>query len=150
MGGDLRLRDLEGCMALAALVTEAELLYDEYFHSELLEDVRSWEGSQVGFLIKAHPRSAPRPKDASVGEYGELLGLIIYKFWGPPLRTLSVARVAVPQKYRMQGYGRQLMRWVVDKAKQKPRSECTNISLCAMPEAIPFYERLRFTPIPQE
>mmetsp|Transcript_79034 Transcript_79034/g.175133 ORF Transcript_79034/g.175133 Transcript_79034/m.175133 type:complete len:86 (+) Transcript_79034:3-260(+) len=50
----------------------------------------------------------------------------------------------------MMGYGRQLMRWVLEKARQKPRSECTRVTLCAMPDAIPFYERLHFTPIPED
>merc|ERR1711862_491904 len=67
-----------------------------------------------------------------------------------PLRTMSVLRVVVPAEYRLQGYGRVLMRWVIEKAKSLCGSQCKRLTLCSMPEAISFYERLQFVPIPQD
>eukprot|EP00440_Ansanella_granifera_P033159 gb/GFBE01035976.1/.p1 GENE.gb/GFBE01035976.1/~~gb/GFBE01035976.1/.p1 ORF type:complete len:418 (+),score=63.08 gb/GFBE01035976.1/:1-1254(+) len=137
--GDLRLKDLASA-ELEHLIEAAELLYDEHFHAPLREDLEGWSESRLGLLVTT-------PKDQVARE---LLGFIVYKFWGPPLRVMSILRVAVPQRCRMQGLGRQLVRWAMEKARQKPRSDCTRVTLCAMPSAIPFYERLQFTPIPLE
>eukprot|EP00933_Yihiella_yeosuensis_P081077 TRINITY_DN94616_c0_g1_i1.p1 TRINITY_DN94616_c0_g1~~TRINITY_DN94616_c0_g1_i1.p1 ORF type:complete len:461 (-),score=103.93 TRINITY_DN94616_c0_g1_i1:360-1742(-) len=154
--GDLRLKDLAAKPDLGALAEEAQPLYDEHFHADLLEDLEGWEGSQLGLLVsskKSKTKAASKSQkdvDDDKDHSPELLGLIVYKFWGPPLRAMSVLRVAVPQKYRMQGFGRQLMKWAMDQARHKPRHECARVTLCAMPEAIPFYERLQFSPIPEE
>merc|ERR1711974_16108 len=75
------------------------------------------------------------------------LGFITYKFWGPPLKAMSVSRVAVPERYQMQGFGRQLVRWAIDRAKQKSRYECDRVTLSAIPKAVPFYERRNFVPV---
>lgn len=137
MIADLKLRDLLQDPQAAALVAAAQPVYDEHFHESLLEDVVGWENSQVGFLVAKKP-----------GGELEFCGLIVYKHWGAPLRSMSILRVVVPQKFRMQGFGRVLMRWAIGKARELPRSQCTRITLCSMPDAIPFYERLQFTPIP--
>jgi len=39
------------------------------------------------------------------------------------------------------------MKWVMDKARQMRRRECQKVTLCAMPGAINFYLRLKFTPL---
>lgn len=136
--GDFRPKDLEADPALAALVADAQPLYDEHFHEDLLEDLGSKENARISFLV--------RPGQAEQ----VFCGLIVYKFWGPPLRVMSILRVAVPQKFRMLGYGRQLMRWAMQKATQMPRTQCAKLTLCAMPEAITFYDRLGFAPMPDE
>jgi len=161
MTGDLRLRDLEKSPELLKLVAEkAQPLYEEFFHEDMMEELRSWtnpscpqEGAMVAFLVSPPGAGDRRPQaeeDAEPSERSELLGFIVYKFWGPPLRAMSILRVAVPHKYRMMGFGRQITKWAMERAKQKPRHECAKVTLCAMPEAIAFYDRLKFTPIPVE
>lgn len=160
--GDLKLKDVDTRPEVRALVEAAEPLYEDSFHASLEDDLRSWEGSLLGLLLRSSSSSSLLGKateGTSQGNKGarndspredELLGLIVYKHWGPPLRAMSILRLAVPQRYRMQGFGRQLMRWAMEKARQKPRSECARVTLCSMPEAIAFYERLQFTPMPLE
>ncbi|CAE8591953.1 unnamed protein product, partial [Polarella glacialis] len=149
--GDLRLKDLKTNPELAALAEAIDPLYREHFHESLEEDLEGWSGSLLGVLA-SRPSAAPKgAADGSNSEgQRELLGFIVYKFWGPPLRAMSILRVAVPGRYRMQGFGRQIVRWAIEKARQRPRHETARCTLCAMPEAIRFYERLQFTPIPIE
>uniref|UniRef100_A0A7S1RQH9 N-acetyltransferase domain-containing protein n=1 Tax=Alexandrium catenella TaxID=2925 RepID=A0A7S1RQH9_ALECA len=59
-------------------------------------------------------------------------------------RSLCVYRLAVSAKWRGRGFGQRLMRWLLDKAAQMPESECAWISLSALKDAIPFYERFGF------
>jgi len=141
--GDLKLKDLEQDPDVVALVSQAQPLYDHHFHEDLIEDVRSRESAQVGFLVA-------RREEGDGLVQSQFLGLIVYKHWGPPLRVLSILRLAVPSKFRLQGFGRVLMRWAIEKARQMPRTLCARLTLNSMPEAIPFYQRLQFTPIPQD
>jgi len=145
---DLKLKDLEEDPDLKALVDQAQPWYDHYFHDDLIEEVRCWGAeSRVAFLVCSH--SGHQKNDETPPKW-RFLGLIIYKLWGPPLRSMSILRVVVPGEYRLQGYGRVLMRWVIEKARGMSRSICSRLTLCSLPEAIPFYERLQFTPIPQD
>merc|ERR550514_82519 len=66
------------------------------------------------------------------------------------MRVMSIQLVMVSQHRRMQGYGTVLMRWCVDKAKGKPRGACNRVTLSATPEAVPFYEHLKFSRMPQQ
>lgn len=138
--GDITSRDVETKESIALLVEQVQPLYDEHFHADLREELSSWEGARLAFLVRA------RPKAADGEPQQEALGVIVYKFWEPPLRAMSIPRLVVLKKWRMLGCGRLLMRWAMDKAQQKPPRECTKVTLCAMPEAIPFYERLKFAP----
>merc|ERR1712087_944811 len=105
------------------------------FDDDLIELIGE-EGVRLGLLVAAPPKCQQ-----------DLYGFIIYKFWGPPLKTMSISRVAVPARYRLQGFGRQLVRWAIEKAKRKPRHECTRVSLKATPDAVRFYQRLNFTQV---
>jgi len=139
--GDLRLRDLEEQPELAALVEQAQPLYDKYFHEDLLDDLRDkGDTGRLAFLV--------RPGEASAE--ARFCGVLVYKFWGPPLRAVSILRVAVPDRLRFLGYGRTLMKWIMQKATQKPRAQCAKVTLCAMPEAVAFYDRLGFAFVPDE
>ncbi|CAJ1393927.1 unnamed protein product, partial [Effrenium voratum] len=62
-------------------------------------------------------------------------GFFLYKFWCPPLKALSIPRIAVEPKYQLLGFGRLMVSWAIQKAKQKPRHECNRVSLSATPEA---------------
>jgi ribosomal protein S18 acetylase RimI-like enzyme len=135
---DLRPRRLREDPALAALVSATEPIYREHFNSTLMEELEeTFEDAQVGFLV------AP----ATDGEPAELLGFIVYRFWGPPLKAASIFRVAVPTKHRMFGYGRQLVQWFMEKARRQPRHQTNRVTLNAVPSAIAFYERLHFAPV---
>lgn len=132
---DLRPRRLREDPNLAALVSATEPIYREHFHSTLLEELEdTFDDAQVAFL--ASPATDEEP--------AELLGFIVYRFWGPPLKAASILRVAVPAKHRMFGYGRQLVQWFVEKARRQPRHHTNKVALSAVPSAIAFYERLHF------
>lgn len=132
--GDLKVSDLARDPMLLGLLKEAEPLYQRHFHEDLTDEVGSWQDAYIAFLVQPGKTTADK----------QLLGFVVYKFWDWPLRCMSVLRIAVPDKYRMLGCGRQLMRWAMDKARRKPRRECTKVTLCAVPEAVTFYERLNF------
>jgi len=136
--GDLKLRDFRENVNLAAVFTEVEVLYPQEFDDDLV-DLLSEEGVRMGILLASPMQGERQP------EPRDFYGFVIYKFWGPPLKTMSISRVAVPSRYRVQGFGRQLVRWAIERAKQKPRHECARVSLLATSSAVPFYERLNFT-----
>mmetsp|Transcript_77640 Transcript_77640/g.222464 ORF Transcript_77640/g.222464 Transcript_77640/m.222464 type:complete len:491 (-) Transcript_77640:102-1574(-) len=131
--GDLKLRDAKEGPDMAPLFCEANALCLQEFHEDLIE-VLSGDVVRVGLLVSCEPPLA-------------FLGFITYKFWGPPLKAMSISRVAVPKKYQMMGFGRQLVRWAIEKAKQKSRFECDRVSLSAIPKAISFYARLNFVSV---
>jgi len=145
--GDLRLRGVREDAALAPLLAELELLYRQEFDDDLLE-VLSVEGVRLGLLVSAAPDKAGKLR--VVPGSAQFLGFIVYKFWPPPLKAMSILRVAVPGKFQMLGFGRQLVRWAIERAKLKPRHECDRVTLSAIPKAVAFYERLNFTPAPDE
>lgn len=140
---DIRLRDIKEDAMLTSLLEQVEDLYPQEFDDDLLE-LLGTEGVRLGLLV---PVGSSHKQDAA--EQPPMLGFIIYKFWGPPLKSMSISRVAVPKKYQMHGFGRLLVRWAIEKAKQKPRHECTSVSLLATAKAIPFYEHLNFRRMPE-
>lgn len=147
--GDLRLRDVREDPTLAPLLTQMEPLYQQEFNDDMYE-VCGVEGVRLGILVSVLPDKAGAAKVAASGPR-ELLGFIIYKYWGPPLKAMSILRVAVLDKFQMLGFGRQLLRWAIERARQKPRHmACDRVSLSAIPKAVSFYERLGFVPIPDE
>merc|ERR1719331_2055152 len=128
---DLRPRRLREDPSLADLVSATEPIYREHFHSTLMEELEdTFEDAQVTFL--ASPATDEEP--------AELLGFIVYRFWGPPLKAASIFRVAVPTQHRMFGYGRQLVQWFMEKARRQPRHHPNIVTLNAVPSAIAFYE----------
>lgn len=144
---DLRLRDVREDPTLAPLLEEMEPLYQQEFDDDMLE-VFGVEGVRLGLLVAEVPSNTEVAKASSPPR--KLLGFIVYKFWGPPLKAMSILRVAVPDRFQMLGFGRQLVRWAIERAKAKPRHECDRVSLSAIPKAVNFYERLNFVPAPDE
>jgi ribosomal protein S18 acetylase RimI-like enzyme len=138
---DFKYRHLNEDSSMLALVAQVQPLYDKHFHSDLLEDLKDREGCMVTFLV------ADEPVDK---QSYQPIGFIVYKFWGAPLRSMSILRVAVFDCYRKHGFGKLLMQKAMEKARKKPRSECSRVTLHGVPEALRFYERLNFTPIPEE
>merc|ERR1711982_154921 len=128
---------------LAPLYAEAELMCKQEFDDDLSESLAAVEGVRLALL-------ASDGGNTVASNHLVFYGFIIYNFWGPPLKAMSISRIAVPPKYQMQGFGKQLVRWAIEKAKQKPRHECNRATLSAIPKAVPFYERLGFTPVPPE
>eukprot|EP00747_Dinoflagellata_sp_TGD_P168509 gnl/TRDRNA2_/TRDRNA2_195033_c0_seq1.p1 gnl/TRDRNA2_/TRDRNA2_195033_c0~~gnl/TRDRNA2_/TRDRNA2_195033_c0_seq1.p1 ORF type:complete len:336 (+),score=86.85 gnl/TRDRNA2_/TRDRNA2_195033_c0_seq1:138-1145(+) len=64
--------------------------------------------------------------------------------------TLTVTRLAVPEGRRGRGYGKRLMRWLLDRAARMPRSECAWISLSSLKGSTAFYEQFGFTDMTAE
>lgn len=121
---------------------------------KLLNDVSelSWECFQENVVEKVRAECKDDPPLVLVllqhthtdgGELNdELLGFLVYKFCGPPVRRLSIRNVAIPKHFRGLGYGKKLTEWAMDYAKEMPRSQCGTVTCSALPEAIPFYQRL--------
>lgn len=60
------------------------------------------------------------------------------------LGEFKVEFVFVPDWLRGGGYGKRLVRWVIDRAAHLPKSACGWISLSAVDERVPFYEQFGF------
>eukprot|EP00420_Gonyaulax_spinifera_P020591 CAMPEP_0197907756 /NCGR_PEP_ID=MMETSP1439-20131203/65409_1 /TAXON_ID=66791 /ORGANISM="Gonyaulax spinifera, Strain CCMP409" /LENGTH=217 /DNA_ID=CAMNT_0043529207 /DNA_START=1 /DNA_END=655 /DNA_ORIENTATION=+ len=59
----------------------------------------------------------------------------------PPEGFLWVEQIAVEEAYRGRGFGRMMMRWVVERAE---KAGCWAVRLSALPKAIPFYHAIGF------
>lgn len=60
------------------------------------------------------------------------------------LAEFKVEFVFVPDWLRGGGYGKRLVRWVIDRAAHMPKSACSWISLSAVDERVSFYEQFGF------
>eukprot|EP00746_Dinoflagellata_sp_MGD_P107392 gnl/MRDRNA2_/MRDRNA2_45369_c0_seq1.p1 gnl/MRDRNA2_/MRDRNA2_45369_c0~~gnl/MRDRNA2_/MRDRNA2_45369_c0_seq1.p1 ORF type:complete len:369 (+),score=79.84 gnl/MRDRNA2_/MRDRNA2_45369_c0_seq1:97-1203(+) len=78
--------------------------------------------------------------DSNENNKDKLLGYLAYLAF-PGLGELHIARLAVPNALRRQGYGTQLIRWACDKASALGLN---SVWLYATPDVEPFYERVGF------
>lgn len=82
--------------------------------------------------------------DLEAGNQATLLGFILYRIEESSRGScISVAKLAVPEEYRGYGYGRKLMDWAEDFAKQQP-VPLRRFELVSLQSAVPFYEHLGF------
>jgi len=136
---DLDLKRLEHDASLAGFVGQAETLFKSFFEEcGFISSIRTWSQCLVTLLLAEVPaceHSAARQ---------ELAGFVIYKHWGPPVRTMTLLRVAVDPKHRGFGFGRQLVKIVEDRARALPVQACGEVSLCALPEVVSFYKKMSY------
>eukprot|EP00931_Biecheleriopsis_adriatica_P102253 TRINITY_DN77244_c0_g1_i1.p1 TRINITY_DN77244_c0_g1~~TRINITY_DN77244_c0_g1_i1.p1 ORF type:complete len:370 (+),score=99.18 TRINITY_DN77244_c0_g1_i1:26-1111(+) len=141
---------LEGLELLEDVLNE-ESAFDS---AQLLQEVRELS-QQVFFgedsVQKARDRGwtlallLQDTEDRVPGNAGrQLCGFMCYQI-SPKSAEFHIARLAVVAKSRGCGYGHHLMQWALQKAAMLPRSQCAWISLSALDEAVPFYERFGFT-----
>ncbi|CAJ1425624.1 unnamed protein product [Effrenium voratum] len=97
--GDLKMRDAEAHHFAAASALCAAEFQDDL--GEILQN----EGIKLCLLVEGR----------------RFYGFFLYKFWCPPLKALSIPRIAVEPKYQLLGFGRLMVSWAIQKAKQKPR-----------------------------
>jgi len=136
---DLDLERLEHESSLADFVAQAEMMFKMFFEEcGFISSLRSWDHCLVTLLLIEAP--ADEHNEAKM----ELAGFVIYKHWGPPVRTMTLLRVAVDPKHRKLGYGRKLVKIVEDKARALPVQACGEVSLCALPEVVAFYKNLSY------
>lgn len=134
---DLDLERLEHDSSLAGFVAQAETMFKTFFEEcGFMSSLRDWKPCLVTLLL------APAGERAEAER--ELAGFVIYKHWGPPVRTMTLLRVAVDPKYARLGYGRQLVKIVEDRARALPVQACGEVSLCALPEVVGFYRKMRY------
>jgi len=57
----------------------------------------------------------------------------------------SIDFVFVPKDLRGLGYGKLLVQWAIERAAQRPQSECRWITLSAVEDKVVFYEKFGFT-----
>lgn len=75
---------------------------------------------------------------------GRLTGLICHHMI-EGLAEFKVELVFVPSMYRGLGFGKRLVRWVIERAAHMPQSTCNWISLNALDSRVSFYEQFGFT-----
>jgi len=141
--------DDEGLEFLDDVLNMPEGIMDEEFMHELSrlawkdpfnEDVfEKAEEKDWTVAVLTRPYSGAPADNAPTRE---LAGFICYKI--RPGRVFHIARIAVPERMRIGGYGRRIMRWVLDKAAAYPKSEVAWIELSAVVQAVPFYESFGF------
>lgn len=73
-----------------------------------------------------------------------LIGFAVYRRMLAPLRLIVLVRLAVVPSARCQGYGRQLVSWLLRFASQLPSAECNKMGTSALSDAVGFYRRLGF------
>lgn len=96
---------------------------------------------QENCLLKINKKSKWKLAVLSNESSAMFLGFIVYKF-NVQMKTVSIAKVAVPEEHRGRGFGRKIVKEVIAVAKKNKQIEV--VSLSALPSAIKFYERLRF------
>merc|ERR1712007_311305 len=73
------------------------------------------------------------------GTGNSLLAFIIYRVEG---EALVVGNLAVPKEQRRKGYGKKMIRHVIQWGKKNKR--CNYCALYSMPNAVKFYQRIGF------
>merc|ERR1712032_135677 len=68
----------------------------------------------------------------------ETLGFVVYRFGES---RLVIFQLAVAEKHRRKGFGKKLVRWLVQYAQKQ---SLKSVGLSSLVEAIPFYKRLGF------
>ncbi|CAD7955661.1 unnamed protein product [Amoebophrya sp. A25] len=110
------------------LVEQAKDLFAEEFEEEFASQVSKKGGYRLTLMAD---------------EAGDLCSFIMYKT-NPSEKCLSIAHVAVPSTKRRLGYGRRIMRWLIQYAKKQPRSQIAFLALSSMPGSIKFHQSLGF------
>ncbi|CAD7962628.1 unnamed protein product [Amoebophrya sp. A25] len=110
------------------LVDQAKDLFAEEFEEEFASQVSKKGGYRLTLMAD---------------EAGDLCSFIMYKT-NPSEKCLSIAHVAVPSTKRRLGYGRRIMRWLIQYAKKQPRSQIAFLALSSMPGSIKFHQSLGF------
>lgn len=81
-----------------------------------------------------------------VTEDEELLAFITYKM---KTECLHIGNIAVPVEQRRKGYGKMVIKWAINYARQQAKQHgIIAVSLSALKESIPFYKSLGFALIP--
>eukprot|EP00746_Dinoflagellata_sp_MGD_P002071 gnl/MRDRNA2_/MRDRNA2_103987_c0_seq1.p1 gnl/MRDRNA2_/MRDRNA2_103987_c0~~gnl/MRDRNA2_/MRDRNA2_103987_c0_seq1.p1 ORF type:complete len:484 (+),score=124.88 gnl/MRDRNA2_/MRDRNA2_103987_c0_seq1:209-1660(+) len=125
---------------LGNLLDQVTELSYECFKANVVKKLREKsEQNQPAVLVLLGQKN---PQDVEEELPEELLGFLVYECSGPPVRRLTIHNVAVPERLRGFGYGKQLTAWAMDHAKNLPLSECGWLHCSALPEAVPFYKRL--------
>lgn len=114
------------------ILDHARELSQECFFSDCLEGCSKRGGWHITLMVAGSPDGVKE---------SQLLGFLVYRL-KPELGNFCVAKLAVPEVHRRRGFGRQLMLWAANKAKEDRQLSC--MSLSALPQAVPFYKRLGF------
>jgi len=117
---------------LQALVEEAKSLSEFMFEENLVKKARK-EGWTVTLLVSQ-----------AAGGGRSLCGYMCHKMLPAPRAEFFIERVAVSQKARGRGLGRQLMRWAMEEAARMPLDTCSSLTCSAFDWVVPFYGKFGF------
>jgi len=112
---------------------EAARSLSEFMFEEDLSDFARKEGWIVTLLV-----------DVSSSGGRVLCGYMCHRMMPAPRSELHIERLAVTQKVQGRGYGKQLMRWVMEEASRIPQEECAVLSCSAFHRVVPFYGKYGF------
>ena len=115
------------------------------------EEAETW---RMALLLRGSrgPEEDPEALDEEPAPPRKLLGYMVYKKWGPPLRCFTVLRLAVLRSLRGRGLGRQLLTWLLNMARcssQGQNSAVGKVALSSLSPAVGFYESLGFREAPR-
>jgi GNAT superfamily N-acetyltransferase len=127
---DVAIQSGQNSVAIWWLLQKARALSQDIFQEDCLETCKrgEWKITLLGSKLQA-------------GADVRLHGFAIFRVESPK-KTLSLCKIAVPEADRRHGFGRKLMDWLVQFAKQ--HREVNRVELSSLAGAIPFYERLGF------
>jgi len=121
--------------AIGTILEEVRELSDECFGEDCVA-----KALEKGWTLTLLTDAAAASNSSDM----RLCGFLCHVHAPVPRAELHVARLAVPRRHRGCGHGQALMRWILAKAAHMPQSDCGWVSLSALDEAVPFYERFGF------
>lgn len=125
---------------LGQLLDQVTELSWECFKSNVVQKLQAKSEQNAPAVLVLLGQKDPQDVEEELPE--ELLGFLVYECSGPPVRRLTIHNVAVPERLRGFGYGKRLTEWAMEHAQHLPLSQCGWLHCSALPEAVPFYERL--------
>lgn len=128
---------------LGDLLEEVSALSLLAFQEDVLEMIRTKPSENSPPLVLALMVQTSAEKVQNKPD-NRLLSFLVYRLWGPPVKTFTIYHLAVSPHLRGLGYGRQMMKWAISQARAMPRSMCGAVTCSSLAEAIPFYQRLGF------
>jgi len=112
--------------SLAALIARAREVQATYFAEDYISQVSKRSGYRLTLLTELQDG------------VDTLVGYIVYRF---KQSAVSVAQFAIAQEFQGQGFGKKLIKWLIQYAK---KANVEIIALSSLPTSTSFYQRFAF------
>merc|ERR1712032_1798279 len=132
---------IEDCLKIGNDPDAVKLLEDAlaFKCSECYHDFDHWleRARENGWTVSLFSDMSTKSPDNDFN----FIGFVCYHLKAP---ELHVDFLFVPPDFRGRGFGKRIVNWIINKAAHIPESQCRWITLSALDEKVPFYEKLGF------